>query len=320
MRPEITIADLLRAFAALAPKNDTEKRAIAATLGFEWRGAVEAAAPTETAPPQPSSRPREAGRPRPPPPPTPAPDGSPKRGSTSDISISSPRTVEQPELDWLGTVRPLERGEVGRAHDPVPLFRPLWTRAILSTSLAARMPVGPPDITRAVEAIARGEALRMLPRQPILTLSGGVQALLDVGEAMQPFWHDHVVLRRGLESIVGDSLDIVECDGTPAEARRDEDTFEWVDYETHFAPRLGATVLIVSDFGLGRTGLARRTSPVTWARLAMRLARAGHRVVGFIPYPSARWPTVLSVALHLVQWDRTTTAGRISFARARRDT
>jgi len=78
-------------------------------------------------------------------------------------------------------------------------------------------------------------------------------------------------------------------------------------------------VLIVSDFGIGKgLGFASGASPYAWARLARRLKRAGHRVVGFVPYPPARWPADLARAIHLVPWDRATRAGRISYARARR--
>lgn len=321
MRPEITIGDLLHAFAALAPKTDAEKRAIAAMLGFEWRSPSAAEEKRFDVPVNvqgPERRVRRTEPPPPPSPPTPAPDNDARQGSASGVRISPPRPVERPQLDWLATVRPMAPGAIGRAHDPAPLFRPQWTRAILSTSLAAGAPIGSPDIARAVETIARGEALRVLPRQPILTLVAGVQALIDVGEAMQPFWHDRAVLRRDLTRLLGGSLDILECDGTPRETRRDEDSFKWVDYEARFLPRFSASVLIVSDFGIGRSGLARHASPHSWARLARRLARGGHRVVGFVPYPPARWPADLARAIHLVPWDRATRAGRISYARARR--
>jgi hypothetical protein len=206
-----------------------------------------------------------------------------------------------------------------RAHSPAPLFRPQWIRAILGASLSARRGIGPPDLDRAVEIIARGEAMQALPRQPIMTLAGGVQALLDVGESMQPFAQDCALLRRDLERIVGDgSLEILQFAGTPRKTRRDDSSPRWQDYETSFPPQLDACVVIVSDFGIGRaSGVGRGASPYAWSVLAKRLTRCGHRVVGFVPYPPARWPWYLSRAMALVQWDRATTAGRISLARSR---
>jgi hypothetical protein len=208
---------------------------------------------------------------------------------------------------------------MGRAHNLAPLFRPRWVRAILGASLSARRPIGPPDLARAVETIARGEAMRSLPRQPIMTMARGVQALIDVGESMQPFVQDRAVLRRDLKRIVGDgSLDVLDFAGSPRQTRRDQGSRQWRDYETCFPPQLDACVLIVSDLGIGRLpGPVRSASPYTWFKLAKRLTRRGHRVVGFVPYPPARWPSFLADAIDLVQWDRSTRAGRISLARAR---
>jgi hypothetical protein len=322
MRLEINVADLLRAFDALKPRDDAQRRAIAALLGFDWQAASESEVEVRRdRRRRPSPAPpaiQHVHRAEPPPKP---PANYPKRDSAAGIRISPPRRAALPALDWFGAAGPSETLQVGTlqpAHDPPPLFRPQWTRAILSASLAARVPIGPPDIARAVEAVARGEMLRVLPRQPILTLAGGVQALIDVGEAMQPFWHDRAVLRHDLMRIVGRGIEILECAGTPGQTRRDDDALEWADYETRFLPRLGASVLIVSDFGIGRAALVRRASPRSWARLARKLARSSHRVVGFVPYPPARFPAELARAMHLVSWDRTTTAGRISFSRRRR--
>jgi hypothetical protein len=320
MRSPISAADLLRAFAALDPKTDEERRAIADMLGFEWQTAFATDAAPTVEPEWPKER-TPSTPPKPPPPPQrpPAPrSDAPK--ATGGVRISGPRPVPKPVLDWLNTVPALPAGAMGRAHDPAPLFRPQWIRAILGASLSARRPIGPPDLGRAVEKIARGEALQTLPRQPIMTLARGVQVLLDIGESMQPFAQDRVVLRRDLKRIVGDgSLDILQFAGSPRQTRRDDDSPAWQDYETRFPPQLDACVLIVSDFGIGRaSGLARGASPYTWSMLAKRLARRGHRVVGFVPYPPARWPSVLGRAVALVQWDRATTAGRISLARSRR--
>jgi hypothetical protein len=251
------------------------------------------------------------------PPPALPHDDAPRQAG-GGLQISPPRPVARPQLDWLSAGPALQARPLGRAHSPAPLFRPQWTRAILSASLSARRPIGAPDLARAVEVIARGQALLAVPRRPALTLARGVQALIDIGDNMQPFWQDRAVLRRDLKRIVGDGgLEILECIGSPRKTRRD-DRFEGRDYEARFPPQLDACVLIVSDFGIGSgSGVARGASPYSWAMLARRLARRGHRVVGFVPYPPARWPSFLSRAVDLVSWDRATTAGRISLSRTR---
>jgi hypothetical protein len=320
MRPPISAADLLRAFAAILPKTDDEKRAIAAMLGFDLLAPSAAKDDARAVPEMRKPLPKDPLEKPPPLPPQPETqhDDAPRQAG-SGLRISAPRLVPRPQLDWLNTGPVLPAGVLGRAHPPAPLFRPQWTRAILSASLSVRRPIGPPDLARAVETIARGEALQDVPCEPIMTFARGVQALIDVGESMQPFWQDRAVLRRDLKRIVGDgSLDILQCGGSPRKTRRDDRSRAWLDYETRFPPQLDACVLIVSDFGLGGGfGLALGASPYTWAMLARRLARSGHRVVGFVPYPPARWPSFLSRAIHLVQWDRTTTVGRISLSRAR---
>jgi hypothetical protein len=318
MRPAICHADLLRAFAKLDPQGDDEKRVIAAMLGFDWE-------PPATDGPQPVDR-HDSGpdddEPAPPikpwkPEPQPRRPPPPSRDNPAgEIRILPARPAAPPQLDWPEDARALKAGVLGRAHAPTPLFRPQWTRAILGASLSARRPIGEPDLARAVELISRGEALVVLPRLPILTLAHGVQALIDVGESMQPFWQDRTVLRRDLKRIVGEGgLELLQCAGSPRRARREDDS-EWFDYETRFPAQLGACVLIVSDFGLN-AGRARGASSYTWSMLARRLARRGHRVVGFVPYPPARWPADLARAVDLVSWDRGTTVGRISFARQR---
>lgn len=320
MGPAISAADLLRAFAAIQPKTDGEKRAIAGVLGFDWQ------APSPIVPPRPppakpnpvSDLNRPTLKPMPAPMPARGPGDSP-RHEGDGLRISAPRRVSRPQLDWLNAGPALQPGKLGRAHDPAPLFRPQWTRAILGASLSAIRPIGPPDLARAIDVIARGQALRSVPRQPIMTFARGVQVLIDIGESMQPFWQDRTALRRDLNRIVGDgSLEILQFVGSPGKMRRDDRSRMWKDYEAHFLAQLDACVLIVSDFGIGGgLGLARGASPYAWAMLARRLARSGHRVVGFVPYPPRRWPALLSRAIHLVQWDRGTTAGRISLSRAR---
>lgn len=316
MRPPISAADLFRAFAAVEPKSDHEKRAVARMLGFDWQQEIAVA-----------SREEETQDRRKPPPPTPRPDpptarrpahqGLGGQKATTGFRLSPPTTVPRPHLDWLSSARALEDRPMGRPQKPAPLFNPSWTRAILGASLSSRSLTGPPDLDRMIDMIARGQAIKVVPRQPVMTLARGVQALIDIGEGMQPFAEDSTILQRDLRHVVGDgTLDVLEFAGSPRRTRRDTDALDWEDYETSFLAQLDACVLIVSDFGIGRpTGSTERSSLATWIALAARLKRHGHRVVGFIPYPSARWPPSLSRVIELVSWDRSTTVGRVRFSR-----
>jgi hypothetical protein len=316
VRPPISSADLLRAFHHINPDTEYKKRAIATMLGFEWKSPAphDEAARTIASPAFTNGG--KADEPARPAAPTPAPPEDPPRQEGLNIRISGPRRVPRPRLDWLNTGIALQVSPIKQAHTPAPLFRPQWTRAILASSLSVRRPIGPPDLHRAVEAIARGEALQMLPRQLLMTLAHGVQAIFDVGESMQPFAQDRAVLRRDLRRIIGDgNLDMLQCAGSPSRTWRDDNSHDWGTYETRYAPQRNMCVLIVSDFGIGGApGVARGSNPYTWAILARRLAHRGHRVVGFVPYPPKRWPGYLSRALNLVAWDRSTTVRRLSLA------
>jgi hypothetical protein len=321
MRPPISAADLLRAFKAIDPQSDSQKRDIATMLGFDWQppstAMQEGAGVTRRRPRAPID---DVTPPPPPIEPSLLPDARTHRTTKTGIRVSTAPPARRPLLDWLSVGPALQAGTLGRAPKPVPLFRPQWTPAILSASLSAREPIGAPDLERAIERIARGEALMLLPRLPILTLARGVQALIDVGDNMEPFSQDRVGLQRDLRrTIGGGSLDLLQCMGSPRQTRRGERSRAWRDYEAHFAPPLDSCVLIVSDFGIGGgRGFERGANPYAWAMLARRLKRAGHRVVGFAPYPPARFPAYLARAVDLVQWDRATTVGRISLARSRR--
>jgi hypothetical protein len=325
MRAPISAADLLRAFKAIEPQSEEERRAIATLLGLEWQvpsakkddGAANWRDTPRVGPEPRERKDNKAATVRDLP-------GSrhekARRRIGGGLRVLPPRQVQRPRIDWRKSGPALQQGAVGRAPEPAPLFRPQWTRAILAASLSIRRPIGPPDLAGAVERIARGEALPVLPRQPVLSLARGVQALIDIGENMQPFWHDRAVLRRDLRRIVGaGSLEMLECAGSPAKTRRGDRARGWADYLTRFPPQLDACVLLVSDFGIGGGfGLARGASPATWSRLARRLAQGGHRVVGFVPFPPARWPQELAAVIDLVPWDRTTTVGRISLSRGSR--
>jgi hypothetical protein len=326
MRPPVSTADLLRAFAEIRPDTDEEKRSVAHILGFDWEAPLrdeDVDLPAPVPAPVPLSVPLPVPKVVAPTGPTPkstlAEAGVPRHAAPQvRFRISGPNDVERPKLDWLASTEPLGDRPMGRAPKPVPLFRPQWTRAILGASLSTQTPTGPPDMDRVVEIIAQGGVMRFLPRQRVMTLAHGVQVLLDVGEGMQPFSQDRATLLRDLKRIVGDgALDVLRFSGSLRKVRRGRTIRRWRAY-TGFPPQLGACVLVVSDFGIGRSlSLSHGASPSTWLAFAKRLNRRGHRVVGFLPYPPSRWPLLLARAVVLVQWDRSTSVGRIRFARPR---
>jgi hypothetical protein len=318
MRPPISVADLLRAFAALGPSTHEGKQAVARLLGFDWQMRTTEPAARK---PEPAVDDRPAKPADPPPRPAPVqppPAAAPARGRAAAFRfrLSGPQAAEPPDLPWRAAPA-LEQRPRGRPQESTPLFRPQWTRAILAASLSDRSNTGPPHIERAVELIARGEALRTLPRHPAMTLARAVQVLFDIGENMQPFGQDRRTLRRVLDRIVGrEYLEVLHFAGSPRKTRREGAPGAWRDYLSSFKPQTGACVLVASDFGIAELpGLAESANPSEWRALAAELRRLGHRVVGFVPYPPARWPRSVGRAISLVQWDRATTVGRVRFSR-----
>jgi hypothetical protein len=314
MRPPISVGDLLRAFHAIKPRTENQKRDVASLLGLQWR--VRSAAPRAPKVKKPAAKARTPRVPPTRPPPTTPPPAAPSGAPTIGYRLSGPQTVPRPQLDWLRSGPALDDRPTGEARKPAPLFRPQWTRAILGASLSSRGSSGEPDLERAVELIARGETLRILPRRPAMTLACGVQALLDIGESMQPFVHDRGMLRRDLRRIVGEgNLDILSFVESPRRVRRDGAGGAWTEYWPGFLPQTGACVLVVSDFGATlSSGLAQGPSLSLWRRLAIAWRRRGHRVVAFVPFSPERWPQSLARAISFVQWDRTTTVSRIRFS------
>jgi len=74
-------------------------------------------------------------------------------------------------------------------------------------------------------------------------------------------------------------------------------------------PPRGTPVLLFGDLGIGRPpGLEERASVEEWLEFAERAATAGCRVVALVPYGPRRWPRALARAVHIVHWDRRTTA------------
>ena len=318
MRAPISAADLFRAFAALGPsRTEQQERATARMLGFDWREERSMPATKPASPVSAPSKPEPKPSPRPQPPSPRPSDHQPAEQAIAGFRLSAPKPAAAPKLEWLSSVPAMADRPMGQPDRPAPLFQPMWTRAILGAGLSSRSLSGPPDIDRMVETIARGLAITEIPRQPVMTLARGVQALIDVGEGMQPFEQDSSMLLRDLQRLIGDgSLDIVQFAGSPQRSRRDPYAMDWQNYEANFLPQLGACVLIVSDFGIGRPlGSSDRASLPTWRALAARLKRHGHRVVGFVPYVPSRWPRSLRRLIELVLWDRSTTVGRVRFSR-----
>lgn len=196
-----------------------------------------------------------------------------------------------------------------------PLFDASWERGILIEAAGMARSEGSLAVLRAVELIARGDALRDLPLEKIQSVSKGCQILLDTGVGMQPFARDGRQLVQSLRRAVGAEhtrvLTFVDCptNGVMTETYRDE---------SYVPPENGAIVLAVSDLcGGGPRSAIREADPEEWLMTAKRIHDAGSSLVVVNPYPPARWPAAIAQQVPIVHWDTVTKVANVRQARRR---
>ncbi len=318
MRPPISTADLLRAFEALQPSNDVEKSAIAQVLGLEWRpvAVLDTPAPPPDTPskkdipgamisqvvtPQPSKKTIPIAKPT---------------GKASGFKISGPtkRTGGSPLWSTPKSSGAFESISSLVQLAVLPLFVPRWTRSIMSTALAVRIPVGPVDISAVVDDIARGRLLRMLPQLNAMAMASQVEILVDVGHSMLPFAADQQHVIKAVRTVVGfDCVRVLKFTGSPLRGTGTDDMLEWPEYYSF--PLSPTHILLLSDLGIGRSPVSGTSASVDeWRRFGRELRRRQIACTAFVPYPTNRWPLALRHQFRMVEWDRTTTAGHVRFS------
>lgn len=192
-----------------------------------------------------------------------------------------------------------------------PLFLPRWTRAILSAGLATNSDVGPVDVDRVVEILARGESLKTVPLLSTPTLTRGVQLLIDRSEAMTPFIRDQVRLHKEIVATVGaDRVTTLRFVGCPVRGAGGGAEPSWSAYEP---PVSKAPVLLLTDLGIGRPRLNDDRAGIDeWLLFIERVKKAKCPLVAFVPYGQSRWPPELASRMSIIQWDRKTSAITVS--------
>jgi hypothetical protein len=304
------VPDLLRALTVLRPADDAGKAAVA------WFCGIEVALP---APPEPITSP---------PPPLvqidpPKPPIVPPAGDTRPPVPTLPNKVEEvPSIlvpdytesrqapDWLETVEPFPEADSSiAAPAPEPLLVPQWVRGILAASVATLSEAGTLDVERLVRGIARGIPWRRIPRRPWPTLARGALVLVDRSDALLPFAADQEQIVEQIRAVVGrDGAQILDFEGNPSWGAGTGSQEEWQEDFKRWRPPVGTPVLALTDLGIGTGYGVRPVHPSAWRAFADRLRRAGCPLVAFVPYAPERWPADLGSALHILPWDRGTSA------------
>ncbi|MFJ9018946.1 hypothetical protein ACIRPU_03000 [Streptomyces sp. NPDC102259] len=328
--PEIWVGDLVRALAA-AGDDPAARRGIAHLLGFTEGAPAPVPIPVAPVPCPPAAVPSA-----PPhvPPPVPVPDvtgdrdepPSPDPGPSllsrpPDLPVLEVARFDAPDLtDWeaIPSLDVVTERHLSARPQLEPLLTGRSSAAILNAMLTTRVrDDGEPDIDSLVEAFARGIPLTRLPRAARPTLRFGVQVLVDLGDAMQPYHRDQQDLVGRITGLVGAELTQVRyfadapTRGTGPGARR-----TWLPYRT---PSPGTRVLVVSDLGAGGPVFhPRRALAAEWYGVLDEIVRAGCTALALVPYPADRVPTELTRLLSVLTWDRSTTASTVAAVVGRR--
>jgi hypothetical protein len=304
---DIWLGDLLRAFDALQPGDESTRALVARMAGFDW---MPARPPDTVAGPEvaPAAKPAEAAV-RPPPSPPPEPPAEDSQQIEEELPLVG-TSAPEPAPGWR-SVPPLDPYPAGiRPSLPyLPLFRPEWCRTLVTTLASVPLPIGPVDEARLVVAIARGSPVRHIPRRPKWSLALGVQFLVDVARGMEPFAGDQTRLLALFQECVGcDQTHDIQFADCPSRGVFDEED-ALVPYRL---PDPGVPVVAVTDAGLGPSpSHLGRSQPGEWIALSRRLRAQRSPLRLLVPCERARWPAELREAVCLVEWDRPTTVGTV---------
>jgi hypothetical protein len=338
---DVSIGDVVRAWRLLGATDDDERRAIARTLGFDLRAAT-------TAPPLPRT-PAVITR-------------EPGRAAGTATAPATPPVAEEPRpIDLVPftdvQVNPIELPAQGLrlpvAVDPAvlePLFEPSWSRAIASTLTEHAAPVGPIDIERTIDLLARRLPIARLPRRDRLVSATEVVVVIDTRATLAWFRDDATLLVERLDAVTRAAVTIVESDGAPvlasamsqsgadvrsrrlptadaadaADAADDDGAGRDDDTDDDSGGRGSASapdrvrvgthgrIIGVTDLGLGSPWT--RGDPAraeAWADLAIALRARGASLAIVTPVPADRIPWRLARLAPCIYWDRSTRPGLV---------
>ncbi len=314
------LADVLIAFSKLQPAPDDRegRERIARLLGMSWSPDAPAPKPkqeakppetaTEETPPGSEQRFRRQEPETGPPPP-----GADERPLPFRIRSTVPQERKRPA--WLEQVEVFPKPEARAPAIPTtePLFRPDWTRGILSGAFSVSRLEGVIDIPAVIEQICRGDALDVLPRVRWSTLARGVQLWIDRGEGMTPYASDQKWMAQKIRNVVGGhALEVVYFSSSPVRGAGTGSRRMWKPFEELPPPRVGTTVVALTDLGIPEARLReRQAQPEEWIAFSRHFQSLQCPVVAFVPYPQQRWPEELLKHIVIFPWDRKTSASKI---------
>ena len=306
---QIWLGELIRCWEALAPADDNTRKTLAGLIGLEWQPPVDQRGTEATPAPEPELPPPVEPSAAPPPQPvTQLPEEPPPNPQASElprVAIEEEAQLQAAEWDAVEVLNPPQPHNRQYNNQLPPLFRPLWSRTIVTTLASRRLPIGFVDAERLVSTMAAARPVERIPRQPRWTTMKGVQLLLDKTPGMAPFMSDQAALAALFDDCVGgEALERLHFFDSPLRG-----VVIGGKKAAYRPPQPGVPVVAVTDLGLGAPeSHFNRAAPGEWLSLVQLLAARDSTLTILLPWPAAAADPGLQRCTAIVEWDRSTSA------------
>ncbi len=204
--------------------------------------------------------------------------------------IAQEKRAVRPELTQLQSADYLPRSGA-RLHFQALLGRPTLVRRARET-LAEQHAGRVLDVPRAVDYLARARLPARWPRRVWPQAPERVTVLVDRSQHLRPYWDDQDQLVFALYQWLGAAgLSTYTVQGDPWTPLAC-----WTGGQAHTRPLplapqpAGSVVLLLTDMGCLRDGVARFTGVARWEQCIRHLGRNGARVLACPPCSAARLP------------------------------
>ena len=188
------------------------------------------------------------------------------------------RPKEPPRYYWLDSWRNLGPRLLGALH--------------------ASGPGSEYDLDRAVDVLARGESISLLPREERPRPLPQVQIVFDRSSHLIPYWFDQDLVAEVLKKKFGGHA----VEKAFVQETADEPSLEHPEADGCYRlPPPGSAVLVLGDLGCLSPAPHRENS---WARLGRRARAAGCRPIALVPAPIDLVSHRLRATWQLIEWEQ----------------
>jgi len=220
-----------------------------------------------------------------------------------DLSTESPMVMPD-QINSAATIS--EQEQTPPAVSRASLFPASKSRAVITEIVSQNSRGRDLDIKRLIEATARQKYLHALPTLPEISTRNGCQLLIDMNEALMPWWQDMQDLVQQFQAVLGTEVcPVYEFDDNPFEA------FRWTEAQGELKWKcvINKPVIVATDLGVRKTpnsGL--RSNVETWKNLTTFCQRRRVPLIALVPLNSTRWPKGLKSGMHIIHWNPATNA------------